>query len=177
MRQEHTPSLNDKAYLTMVYRQYSPVLLAYLHRHLHSLEDAEDLLLDVFLAALERPGFEGLGAKEQESWLWCVARNKMTDHYRKLKRRQGVSLEFVPEEEYEQDYETPEVVLLRKEEAARLQEHIKRLPAPQQELVRLRFAHGLRGAEIATIMEKSEGAVRIMLSRAIKLLRKVYENE
>ncbi|GHO56788.1 RNA polymerase sigma factor [Ktedonobacter robiniae] len=177
MRKEHTPSLNDKAYLTAVYRQYSPALLAYLYRHLRSLEDAEDLLLDVFLAALERSGFESLGAKEQEAWLWCVARNKVTDYHRKLKRRQGISLEFVPEEEYEQDYVTPEVVLLRKEEATRLQEHIKRLPALQQELVRLRFAHGLRSAEIATIVQKSEGAVRVMLSRAVKLLRKVYENE
>lgn len=177
MRQEHTPSLNDKAYLTAVYRQYSPALLAYLYRHLRSLEDAEDLLLDVFLAALERPGFEGLEAKEQEAWLWCVARNKITDHYRKRKHRQSVSLEFVPEEEYEQDSMTPEIMLLRKEEAERLQAHIQRLPTHQQELVRLRFAHNLRSAEIATIVQKSEGAVRTMLSRAVKLLRNVYESE
>ncbi|GHO50925.1 RNA polymerase sigma factor [Ktedonospora formicarum] len=177
MQQEYTPSLNDKAYLTAVYRQYSPALLAYLYRHLRSLEDAEDLLLDVFLAALERQGFEGLGTKEQEAWLWCVARNKITDHYRKRKHRQNISLEFVPDEDYGQDSMTPEIMLLHKEEAERLQAHIERLPAHQQELVRLRFAHGLRSTEIATIVQKSEGAVRTMLSRAIKLLRKVYENE
>jgi DNA-directed RNA polymerase specialized sigma24 family protein len=36
---------------------------------------------------------------------------------------------------------------------------------------------GLRSAEIATILQKSEGAVRVTLSRALKLLRKIYENE
>lgn len=177
MWQKQTASLNDKAYLTAVYQRYAPPLFAYLHRHAYSLEDTEDLLLEVFLAALERPGFERLGAKEQEAWLWCVARNKMTDLHRKRARRQGIPLELVPEDVYEQDTETPETLLLRQEEYTRLQASIQRLPAPQQEIVRLRFAHGLRGAEIATILQKSEGAVRTTLSRALKLLRKIYESE
>jgi RNA polymerase sigma factor (sigma-70 family) len=177
MRQKQTASLNDKAYLTAVYQQYSPALFAYLYRHANSLEDTEDLLLDVFLAALERPGFEQLGVKEQEAWLWCVARNKMTDHHRKRVRRQGMSLEFVLEDAYEQDHETPEVLLLRQEEYTRLQASIRQLPALQQEIVRLRFVLGLRSAEIAAILDKSEGAVRVMLSRALKLLRKIYEKE
>ncbi len=97
MWQKQMASLNDKTYLTAVYQRYSPALFAYLYRHASSLEDTEDLLLDVFLAALERPGFEQLGAKEQESWLWCVARNKMMDYHRKRVRRQSVPLEFVAE--------------------------------------------------------------------------------
>jgi DNA-directed RNA polymerase specialized sigma24 family protein len=43
--------------------------------------------------------------------------------------------------------------------------------------VHLRFAQGLRSTEIATILQKSEGAVRTMLSRALKVLRKIYEDE
>lgn len=177
MWQEQTASLSDKAYLTAVYQRYATALFAYLHRHSGSLEDTEDLLLEVFQAALERPGFERLGAKEQEAWLWCVARNKVTDHHRKRVRRQGLSLELVPEEVYEPDRETPETVLMRKEEYARLHANIQRLPAVQREIVHLRFAMGLRSAEIATILQKSEGAVRVTLSRALKLLRKIYENE
>lgn len=177
MQQEHMASLDNQAYLTAVYQRYAPALLAYLYRHASSLEDTEDLLLEVFQAALERPGFERLGVKEQEAWLWCVARNKVTDHYRKRARRQGMSLELVPENVYEQDEETPETLLLRQEEYARLYASIRRLPTLQQEIVRLRFAMGLRSAEIATILHKSEGAVRVTLSRALKLLRKIYENE
>jgi RNA polymerase sigma-70 factor (ECF subfamily) len=59
----------------------------------------------------------------------------------------------------------------------RLQASIRQLPVLQQEVVRLRFVHDLRSAEIATILDKSEGAVRIMLSRALKLLRTIYEKE
>jgi RNA polymerase sigma-70 factor (ECF subfamily) len=177
MRQEQTASLNDKAYLTALYQRYASALFAYLYRHASSMEDTEDLLLEVFQAALERPGFERLGVKEQEAWLWCVARNKVTDHHRRRVRRQGVPLELVPEEMYEPDRETPEVVLLRQEEYARLYSSIQRLPALQREIVHLRFAQGLRSTEIATILQKSEGAVRTMLSRALKVLRKIYEDE
>lgn len=177
MRQEQTSSLHDKAYLTAVYQRYAPALFAYLHRHATSLEDTEDLLLDVFLAALERPGFAQLGAKEQEAWLWCVARNKVTDHHRRRVRRQNISLELVPEDIYEHDLETPESAFLRQEEYAHLRTKLQFLPPSQQEIVRLRFAHGLRSSEIATVLRKSEGAVRVQLSRALKMLRTIYENE
>src|SRR5690242_19387888 len=90
MRQEQAPSEAEKAYLTAVYQRYAPALFAYLHRHIHLLEDTEDLLLEVFLAALERPGLEQLQPKEQEAWLWCVARNKMVDYQRKQARRRGI---------------------------------------------------------------------------------------
>jgi len=46
-----------------------------------------------------------------------------------------------------------------------------------QEVVHLRFALNLRSAEIANVLQKSEGAVRVMLSRALKLLREIYEDE
>jgi RNA polymerase sigma factor (sigma-70 family) len=177
MQQKQMPSLSDKAYLTAVYQRYAPALFAYLYRHANSQEDTEDLLLEVFLAALERRGFEELGAKEQEAWLWCVARNKMTDHYRKQVHRQSVPLELVAESVYEQDHETPEALVLQQEESMRLQASIQQLPALQQEIVRLRFVFGLRSAEIANVLQKNEGAVRVMLSRSLKLLRKIYENE
>ena len=141
------------------------------------LEDTEDLLLEVFLAALERPGFENLSELEQKTWLWKVAHNKMVDHYRKQSRRRGVPLDMLPEEVYEPDRETPEVLLLRWEEHHQLRASIQRLPAHMQEVVHLRFALNLRSAEIANVLQKSEGAVRVMLSRALKLLREIYEDE
>lgn len=177
MGQKPIGALNDKAYLTEVYQRYAPAIFAYLHRHSSSLEDTEDLLLEVFLAALERSGFETLGAKQQEAWLWCVARNKMADHHRRRVRHEGVPLELALEDACEPDDKTPEMLLLQQEEYTHLQASIQQLPVLQQEIVRLRFVFGLRSAEIATVLHKSEGAVRVMLSRALKLLRTIYENE
>jgi RNA polymerase sigma factor (sigma-70 family) len=177
MQQEHIASLSKQASLTALYQRHAPALFAYLYRHASSLEDTEDLLLDVFEAALARPGFEQVGPREQEAWLWAVARNKVVDHHRVHARRPGLSLELMPEELYEPERETPETQLLRQEDYARLHASIQRLHAWQQEIVHLRFALGLRSAEIAVILQKSEGAVRVALSRTLKLLRKIYENE
>ena len=177
MRQEDVPVLNDQAYLAAIYQRHAPALFAYLNRHAHAPEDTEDLLLEVFLAALERPGFAQLSESTQKAWLWRVAHNKAVDHLRKQVYRRGVSLEHMVEEQYEQDLVTPEAIMLRGEEYQRLQVHMQRLPEIQQEVVRLRFANGLKSAEIAAVLHKSEGAVRVLLSRALKLLRNVYEHE
>jgi RNA polymerase sigma factor (sigma-70 family) len=176
MQQDQRIALDNPS-LAGLYQRFAPLLFSYIYRHTSSREDAEDLLLEVFLAALERPGFAVLSGKEQESWLWSVARNKMVDHYRRAARRPGVRLDLVLDDLYERDEYAPEHVMLRREEYARLHTYIERLPELQQEILRLRFANELRCGEIATVLEKSEGAIRMLLSRTLKALRTVYERE
>lgn len=92
-------------------------------------------------------------------------------------RRPGVRLDLVLDDLYERDEYAPEHVTLRREEYAHLRATIKTLPELQQEILRLRFANDLRCAEIAAVLQKSEGAIRMLLSRAMKLLRAVYAKE
>lgn len=175
--QHHECMTLDNPSLTKLYQRFAPVLFAFISRKLSSREDAEDLLLEVFLAALEHPAFARFSANEQESWLWSVARNKLTDHYRRAARRPGVQLDLVLDDLYERDEYAPEQVTLRREEYARLRANIEQLPELQQELLRLRFANDLRCAEIAAVLQKNEGAVRMLLSRTMKFLRAIYEKE
>ncbi len=174
MQQNSCMTLDDPS-LAVLYQRFAPVLFAYLYRRTSSREDAEDLLLEVFLAALEHTSFAALGAKEQENWLWTVARNKMIDHYRRVARRPGVQLDLVLDDLYERDEYAPEHVTLRHEEYAQLRAKIAQLPELQQEVLRLRFANDLHCSEIATVLQKSEGAIRMVLSRTMKLLRAIYE--
>ncbi|MBO0792760.1 MAG: sigma-70 family RNA polymerase sigma factor, partial [Ktedonobacteraceae bacterium] len=44
-----------------------------------------------------------------------------------------------------------------------------------QEVLQLRFGHNLRSAEIAEIIGKRETSVRAIISRAMKMLRRIYE--
>ena len=163
--------------LAALYQRCAPALFAFLQHKLAAREDAEDLLLEVFLAALEYASFAALSEKEQESWLWSVARNKLVDHYRRAARRPGVHLDLVADDLYERDEYAPEQVTLRREEYAHLRAQIEQLPELQQELLRLRFANDLRCAEIATVLQKNEGAVRMLLSRTMKMLRGLYDKE
>ena len=176
MQQNSCMTLDDPSLATL-YQRFAPLLFAYLYRHTSSREDAEDLLLEVFLAALEHSSFAVLSAKEQEGWLWSVARNKMADHYRRAIRRPVARLDLVLDDLYERDEYAPEHVTLRHEEYARLRATIKTLPELQQEVLRLRFANDLHCSEIATVLQKSEGAIRMLLSRTMKFLRAVYARE
>jgi len=104
-----------------------------------------------------------------------VAHNKFIDYYRRSQRRPAVSLEEVTEESLlDDDHLSPEHAAVRREEHILLRERLSALPEMQRTILHLRFVDGLRCKEIASQINKSEGAVRTMLSRALNILRNIY---
>lgn len=165
---------NDTA-IADLYRCHVYTLLSFIRHKVHTSEDAEDVLLEVFLAALERNALAGLSDGEQLAWLRRVAHNKCVDIYRRSTRRQVVSLEAVAEILDDNEDKAPEQVALHSEEHAQLRAHLAKLPEQQQQVLRLRFSDGLRSTEIARKLNKSESAVRMMLARTLNLLRRNHE--
>ncbi len=155
-----------------LYERYAPVLFEYIRHHTAALNDAEDILTEVFIGAL-RQDMTKMSADEQRAWLWTVARNKVNDYYRRVRRQQHISLEALGETL--EDGITPEKLALQQEETAYLRAYLQRLSAVQQEVLQLRFIGGLRCTEIAVLLNKREGAIRSILSRALNGLRKYYE--
>ncbi len=161
--------------LAVLYQRYAPAILAYVRRHVPSVEDAEDVLLDVFLAALEhRASFLQLDERQQLAWLRRTAHNKFIDYHRRVRRRPAVSLEFAAEALYEDDDRAPEKIVLRQEEHEQLYEWLADLPEHQQEVLRLRFAANMRCIDIARHLDRREGTIRAWLSRSLNFLRVTY---
>lgn len=163
--------------IALLYRKYAPEILAYARHHVTSQEDAEDLVVEVFVAAMESATFAPLAEKAKQSWLWRVARNKVIDAYRRAKTRQNVNLEHAAGYLFEDEVFSPENAALRQEGYMDLYAHLQRLPAHQQEILRLRFGQDLSCREIATVLRKQENVVRVTLSRGLNLLRKIYQGE
>jgi RNA polymerase sigma factor (sigma-70 family) len=161
------------AFISQLYELYAARLLAFVHRQIVSLHDAEDILLEVFLLAIQHaPVLLPLAEEKQRAWLWTVARHRIADYYRLLKRRKpGIPLESI--DDIEDTLITPEQEILRVEKDAELQQMIQKLPQQQQRVLTLRFLAELPCSEIASIMGKSENATRTMLSRAMHTLRRV----
>lgn len=168
--------IQSHSHIGDLYQRYAPELLLYIRRHVASQEDAEDLLLEVFIAALEKPHLTHLSEQEQLAWLRRVAHNKFIDFYRRNTRRPSIPLEDMQNELYDEDDYAPEIVALDNEEYALLRNHLASLPKIQQEVLRLRFAEDLHCPEIAKRLNKSDGAIRTMLSRVLNLLRNIYAN-
>ncbi len=159
---------------TLLYQRHASVVLAYLLRQIASREDAEDLLLDIFVVVLEKGESLGQDEQRQRAWLLTVARNKVADYYRRFTRKPSIPLLDVEDQLYEREENAPERVALRREEYRNLYSMLKHLPEPQREILQLRYGHELSCEEIASLISKSESAVRMMLYRAIKALRALY---
>jgi RNA polymerase sigma factor (sigma-70 family) len=163
--------------LALLFQKYAKVILIYLDRRISNKEDAEDVLLEVFLAALENSVWMTLTDGEQLAWLRRVARNKLIDHYRQKTRHQATPLHENHEMLNGDENLLPEYLALRHETLAFVYSEIAALPKLQQEVLRLRFAQGLHTKEIALMLNKTDIAIRIILSRTLNQLRRSFDQQ
>jgi RNA polymerase sigma-70 factor (ECF subfamily) len=180
MQYKEDKVLNQSSYsegYAELYRSYAPALFAYVHQHVSSREDAEDIVLNVFVSVLQNQQFPTFDVQKQAAWLWTITRNKVVDHFRRTNRRPQVSIDWLSEPLYADEKSSPEQVSLEREEYARLASAVRQLPELQQEVLRLRFGHGLNSDEIGSVCEKSGAAVRVLLSRTLRLLRNLYTDQ
>jgi RNA polymerase sigma-70 factor, ECF subfamily len=132
------------------YDRFAAIIFQYLLQRVSNEQDAEDLLLEVFLAALQDKSLSNLSDGRQLAWLRSVARNKVIDRYRHV-----ALLNLLPVEqalELEDTALTPEQYIEQKENYERLYQSIAQLTSRQQELIMLRYRHGLRFIEIAAMV-------------------------
>src|SRR2546429_2528715 len=108
-----------------LYQQHGRAIFMYLRLHTASREDAEDILVEVFLAALEQNIFEKVPEQRHQAWLWRVAENKLVDSHRRNQRRPTLTLDYAQESAFSADGEVPEKALLRKEEVTLLHQQVQ----------------------------------------------------
>jgi len=156
-----------------LYSCFSASILSYLCQQVASQQDAEDLLVEVFMAAHNHNALSDLSEERQLTWLRRVARNKVIDRYRHTALFTMLPLEQIVETE--DSALTPEQRAVQQENYQRLYHAIAQLSPAQQQLIQLRYGNGLRLVAIAAMLEKPEGSVRKMLARTLRQLRAIYE--
>lgn len=174
MRQNDTVTAPGNLSIAALYDRHAYNILNYIARYIASREDVQDLVLDVFLAAMENQAWLPWSEGEQLAWLRRVAYHKVIDHYRRTSRHPSVELAEISMQLSEDDEALPEHIALRNEAYHILRLHLSNLSALQQEIILLRFGHGLRLKEIAQRLHKSEGVIRVTLSRTLNHLRRLY---
>jgi RNA polymerase sigma-70 factor (ECF subfamily) len=161
----------DREAFGQLYERYADALYRYLRTRVGSDEDAEDLTENVFVRC-----FESLETYEERGWpysafLYQVARNLLVNHY-----RQGTSPQPLDEHESIEAREPGlEQRLSDREDVLQARQALSRLPADYQEIIRLRVLMDMPTSTVAEWMKRSEGAVRVLLHRALKALRHELE--
>jgi RNA polymerase sigma-70 factor, ECF subfamily len=159
---------NEEAFAAL-YRRYVNLVYRYLYRRLGSTKDAEDLTSQVFMDVMEY--LENYREKGRfSSWLFTIARRRLADHYR---LRQTDHLEDAVD--VQEDSPHLETVMEERDAKAFLDKLISRLDRERQEILLLRFAAGLSFSEMADLLNRSEGSVKMMLYRTLDWLRDNWE--
>ncbi|MFA5829220.1 MAG: sigma-70 family RNA polymerase sigma factor [Candidatus Gracilibacteria bacterium] len=136
-------------------------------------EDALDLTEGVFLKIWERmKGYKKSPDSAFSAWVFRIAHNMVVDHYRMNKESFPLD-ESLRDNKRESD---PVYVTERKLSRDRLKLAISKLKKKYQQILLLKYVSELQNDEIAKIMNKSEGSLRILKMRALQALKKVLED-
>jgi RNA polymerase sigma-70 factor (ECF subfamily) len=162
----------DRDALEELYLIHFDRIYSYLHVTVGNRHDAEDLTTQTFLKMLESIGKFRWGSAPFSAWLFRIAHNLAMDHFRASKRWQPE--EEVPEPEPDESTSAEAGALVAIGHKSML-ELIDDLSAEQQQVLTLKFVFGFSNAEAATILGKTEGAVKSLQHRALVTLHKKLE--
>src|SRR5687768_18409049 len=159
----------DRAAIEELYRIHFDRIYSYLHMTVENRHDAEDLTTQTFLRMLESIGKFRWQSVPFSAWLFRIAHNLCMDHFRANRRWQPE--EEVPEPEGSEERSAEEEVLQSIGRQSML-DLIDSLSHEQQQVLTLKFVFNFSNAEAATILDKTEGAVKSLQHRALVSLQK-----
>lgn len=147
-----------------LYSNYAGKIYRYIFYSIRDSVLSEDITQEVFLKAWKAIGSCKGKEKTFSAWLYRIAHNLLVDKYRKKK---PILLETQPVE----NISDPANRITEQLDQEDLLNSLEFLPPKQRQLIILKFVEGMDNKEIAEVMKKSEGAVRIMQMRALTSLR------
>jgi RNA polymerase sigma-70 factor, ECF subfamily len=159
----------DREALEALYLLHFDRIYSYLHLSVGNRHDAEDLTTQTFLKMLEAIGGFRWKSAPFSAWLFRIAHNLAMDHFRATKRWQPE--EEVPEPEGSEESSAEEAALESIGRRSML-ELIEKLSHEQKQVLTLKFVFNFSNGEAATILGKTEGAVKSLQHRALASLQK-----
>jgi len=156
----------DRAAFAVLYQRYLDRVYGYCFYLLGDHHDAEDATERTFLAALRAlPGFRDEGASFR-AWLFRIARNTVLNARRgRIRRRTEPLPDSFDRAAPDSD---PAGMVAQADELRRALRVVHELPDDRRQVILLRFVDGLSSREIGLVLDRSEGAVRVLLHRALR---------
>lgn len=163
---------NQKAKFSLIYDQFVNKIYRFVFIKVNSFELAEDITSETFTRCWE--SFKkGKDIENVQAFLYRIARNLVIDYYRqKGKAGPALCVDDVPIEDTKADlisqsFDSSDMDIIKK--------GIGNLNSDYQDILILYYIEDMPVAEIALNLEKSEGAVRVTLHRAMESLKKEVE--
>jgi RNA polymerase sigma-70 factor (ECF subfamily) len=157
----------DEAALSEIYDSYNLPLYRYAMRLLGDQQSAEDCISETFLRFLKMLR-NGSGPTDHlQSYLYRIAHNWITDFYRRNKNDNLEIDENIPDQGH-----SPDEQIQHKLQSVRIRKELLSLTSDQQQVIILKYLEGMENEEIARLLNKKNGAIRVITHRAISALRR-----
>src|SRR5438128_2818116 len=172
---EHVRGLVERAQagareaLEELYLIHFDRIYSYLHVSVGNRHDAEDLTTQTFMRMLESIKRFRWRSAPFSAWLFRIAHNLAMDHFRASRRWQPEEEIPEPRDEIEPSAEVAAMQSIGRQSMLEL---IEGLSTEQQQVLTLKFVFNLPNAEVATILGKTDGAIKSLQHRALVSLQK-----
>jgi len=159
--------INPRKIFSKIYNQYIDKIYRFIFLKVSSQEIAQDLTSETFLRGWE--SFKsGNKIENPQAFLYKIARNLVTDHYREKGKIRIVSADYVKITDPRTNLEE-KAILNSDLDTVRLA--LTNLKEDYQNVIIWHYLDDLSISEVAKMLEKSEPAVRVQLHRALKSLK------
>ena len=169
------PKAQLDAEFSDLYRTHLRDVYSYAYYRVGNHHDAEDLTEQTFLQAYRhfaRAQRESRG-RPLRPWLIRIAHNLAANLYRDRSRKPASPID---ESTPMAALHTTEQLVEGREELGRVLEGVGRLPEDRREALIMRFALGMDNREIARALDRSDGATKVLIHRAIKQLQELVSD-
>lgn len=164
----------DRRAAAKLYDELLPKAYGFFFTRTGHREVAEDLSQDIFLKLIEKIESFDETRGRFVVWFWQMARNMLVDHYRTKKETPFSHFE-------ETDVEAMAVYEMPNTDDRiryqKVQRFLKDLSEDERDLFELRYVTELPYREIARLLQKSEGALRVAALRVKEKIKKQFNDE
>jgi len=159
--------ISEQQFLEL-YDTYVGKIYRYIYFRVNAEDLAQDLTSEVFLKSWQY--LSSKSVSNPRAFFYQVARNLIADFYRQ-KDKAPISLEEITDKPVADKSDSPLDLVSATLEMNSVKQALQQLSPDYQEIIIWRYLDELETKEIAEILNKSEGAVRTLLSRALGELR------
>jgi len=168
---------NFKEQFSQIYDQYIDKIYRFVYLKVNSQETAQDITSKVFIKGWEayqkQAKNSDLKIQNESAFLYQIARNEIIDYYRDKGRTNIVSVDNSPEI-IDSETNVHEKAILSAD-VDNIKKAIKKLKQEYQDIIIWHYLEDMSIAEIAKLMNKPAGTVRVMLHRGLKELKNIVQ--
>ncbi|NJM89739.1 MAG: sigma-70 family RNA polymerase sigma factor [Hydrococcus sp. RU_2_2] len=170
----------EQAALAELYDRYASVLYAIAFKILESVQDAEEVVLDVFCQVWQTAKRDNLSQKQVDAWLFRLTRRQALERLQRLSRPEAKKVKTFPRERIHLQQRTsidaPQEDIVIRSRRDRAIAALQQIPEAHRQILELSYYQGLTHAEIAAQMGLPVETIKTQVRQGLIELHRLLDS-